>query len=368
MRFESQENNTRIPYLSSRIHSEQSDKTQLKMSYDESFTAVTEADDYKFELSKELEEMAKEELREDESVRKQSLEQMRDWIRKNPRIASCRLDANFLLRFLRFKKFSVPMAQESLERYLLLRNTYSPAFECLDITDPVVNELITSGYIFASPKRDSKGRRVIIYLPGKFDPYKYTNADMCRVHGVVYETLLEEEENQIRGFVHFADGKGVGFPHLTLFTPREAVRIVKNGERTLPMRHKEIHGFHVHPSLKFAIEFGMSLISDKIKQRVKIYTTAEEAQESVDMQLLPKEYGGEMPMDEMIELWKKEMLTVRSTLLSHDRMKVRQELFSEKAREGAVSALKAGGLEATCALGSDSTFGITGSFRKLEVD
>ncbi|KAG8224067.1 hypothetical protein J437_LFUL001144 [Ladona fulva] len=75
-----------------------------------------------------------------------------------------------------------------------------------------------------------------------------------------------------------------------------------------------------------------------------------------------------MPMQEMIDLWKKELLEHRSTLLLHDQMKVREELFSEKAREGAVSALKAGGLETSCALGSDSTLGITGSFRKLEVD
>lgn len=65
---------------------------------------------------------------------------------------------------------------------------------------------------------------------GAFDPYKYTNQDMCRIHGVVYETLMEDEENQVKGFVHYADGAGVSFPHLTLFTPREAVRIVKNGE------------------------------------------------------------------------------------------------------------------------------------------
>lgn len=67
-------------------------------------------------------------------------------------------------------------------------------------------------------------------LSGVFDPHKYTNADMCRIHAITYECLMEDEESQVRGFVHFADGAGVSFPHLTLFTPKEAVRIVKNGE------------------------------------------------------------------------------------------------------------------------------------------
>lgn len=53
---------------------------------------------------------------------------------------------------------------------------------------------------------------------------------MCKIHAITYEALMEDEENQVRGFVHFADGAGVSFPHLTLFTPKEAVRIVKNGE------------------------------------------------------------------------------------------------------------------------------------------
>lgn len=53
---------------------------------------------------------------------------------------------------------------------------------------------------------------------------------MCKIHAITYESLMEDEESQVRGFVHFADGAGVSFPHLTLFTPKEAVRIVKNGE------------------------------------------------------------------------------------------------------------------------------------------
>jgi hypothetical protein len=67
-------------------------------------------------------------------------------------------------------------------------------------------------------------------LVAAFDPYKYTNADMLRVHGITYETLMEDEMNQVHGYIHFADGAGVGFHYLTLFTPKEAVRIAKNGE------------------------------------------------------------------------------------------------------------------------------------------
>ncbi|XP_001608054.1 alpha-tocopherol transfer protein-like [Nasonia vitripennis] len=330
---------------------------------------VSEEDTYECPLSEETQKIAKEELREDKNTRDQALEQVRSWIKLNPRIENSRMDGKFLLRFLRCKKFNVPMAQEAIERYLLLRQVYHPAFHNLDINEQVMSELLDLGYIFAVPGRDHKGRRVIVARPGVFDPYKYTNADMCKIHAITYEALMEDEESQVRGFVHFADGAGVSFPHLTLFTPKEAVRIVKNGEKTLPMRHKEVHAINAHPSLKFALDFGMSLISEKIRSRVRIYTSLDDAKNNkMDTSMLPKEYGGTMPMKEMIDLWRKELLDLRPTLLTHDKMRVRPELYSEKAREGAVSALKQGFACSSASNGESTMHGICGSFRKLEVD
>ncbi|XP_060519355.1 clavesin-2-like [Cylas formicarius] len=331
---------------------------------------LTEPDVYVCGLTKETQEVARVELREDERSRESALESMREWITQNPKIKKCRMDASFLLRFLRFKKFSVVQAQEALERYVLLRQTFGVAFNCLDITIPMMRDLTDLGYMFASPKRDSKGRRVIIARPGVFDLDRFTNADMCRIHGIVYETLMEDEENQVRGFVHFADGGGVGFAYLTLFTIREAVRIVKNGEKTLPMRHKEVHGFNIHPSMKFALDWGMGLISEKIRSRVRLYSNLDECLEAghVERGVLPKEYGGEMPMAQMIELWKEELFEAHPVLMSNDDMEVNEAMFSQKAKEGAVSALKRGGISCGSEKDTHSLCGITGNFRKLEVD
>ncbi|XP_013184856.1 alpha-tocopherol transfer protein-like [Amyelois transitella] len=328
---------------------------------------LTPADDYRCPLPDETQRIAQEQLRETENSRSQALASLRSWMEQNPKFLAVRLDASFLLRFLRAKKFSVPMVQEAIERYILLRQSWGIAFNQLDYKLPTMMELIDLGYIFVSPFKDRGGRRVVVYRPGVFDPYKYTNQDMCRVMGICYETLMEDEETQVRGLVHFADGSGVSFPHLTLFTPKEAVRIVKNGERTIPMRHKEIYGVNVHPTIKFALDFGMALISDKIRKRVRLYSAAEDVE--IEKRLLPKEYGGVMPMKEMIELWKEELARKRDILLLNDKMAVRLEMYSEAAREGAVSALRAG--VKTCAGADavgDAMRGLTGNFRKLEVD
>lgn len=68
------------------------------------------------------------------------------------------------------------------------------------------------------------------------------------------------------------------------------------------------------------------------------------------------------------EKWKVEMASKRETLLMNDKMAVRLEMYSEAAREGAVSALRSGGTCAGADSVGDAMRGLTGNFRKLEVD
>ena len=69
-------------------------------------------------------------------------------------------------------------------------------------------------------------------------------------------------------------------------------------------------------------------------------------------------------------LWKEELRTSRKKILAHDEMQVNITMFTEQARIGAISALKAGNL--LCSQhnqnGITDIKGLSGSFRKLEVD
>lgn len=52
---------------------------------------VTEPDEYVCKLSKETQEIAREELREDEYTRQSALASMREWIMQNPKIKNVRM-------------------------------------------------------------------------------------------------------------------------------------------------------------------------------------------------------------------------------------------------------------------------------------
>jgi hypothetical protein len=92
--------------------------------------------------------LAEDELRETEELREHAIRAIREWALQNPRISSLRLDAKFILRFLRAKKFSIPMTQEIIERYLVLRKYFYEGefiYQNFDYKMPELFELLSKG-------------------------------------------------------------------------------------------------------------------------------------------------------------------------------------------------------------------------------
>ncbi|KAK9511305.1 hypothetical protein O3M35_005879 [Rhynocoris fuscipes] len=307
--------------------------------------------DNEVQLTGELEELAKADLREDETLRKQSLEQMRDWLQKNNDITNCRTDAPFLLRFLRTKKYSLPLAQEMLERYLAIRQLYPEWFQKLDVNDPKVLELIDLGYCVALPERDEFGRKVIFTCTGKFDPNKYTSTDMVRVHSLVLESLLDDHENQIRGYTQIYDESGLSMNHLAIWSLTDIRNIIKCIQNSVPMRHKSTHFLNLPASANKIFEFFLALLNDKLKNRVMVHKSVEDLKKQINPDILPQEYGGKVPLSDMIASMKKELLAKREALLGLDNMQID---LAKKTK--LVDDLE------------ESVSGVAGSFRKLEVD
>ena len=108
-----------------------------------------------------LKKVAETELRESAKTRKRALRELRDWLKSQPHISGCRSDNSFLLRFLRMKKFEVADTIKVLDKYLKIRTQNPDWFTQLDIQEPKLNQLISDGYIFVLPQRDSRGRRVV---------------------------------------------------------------------------------------------------------------------------------------------------------------------------------------------------------------
>jgi hypothetical protein len=99
-------------------------------------------------------------------------------------------------------------------------------------------KILFFSYIFASPFRDSHGRRVIIYNLRRVNPHEYTGRDICLAHAITYETLLADEENQILGINHIADLDGLSAAFLTLWSISEFATIIRWGEVSTYLKSK----------------------------------------------------------------------------------------------------------------------------------
>ena len=144
------------------------------------------------------------------------------------------------------------------------------------------------------------GRRVVFYRFRQSDPNVASSGhDVLALQAMTFETLLQDEENQIRGIVHLGDVGGATLRHYTFFPLDYMMRIGKGAEKTLAMRHKGFHAVNAPAPLKFVGDLLLTHMSEKLRSRVRMYTTFDEL-DFIDKENLPLEYGGVVPIKDMI--------------------------------------------------------------------
>lgn len=317
-----------------------------------------ETETYVCNLNNETQELAARELGETNKVRKKALMEVRKWIKSQTHLKRARIDSNFILRFLRMQKFEIKESCEILEKYLTMRCQYPSWFQNLDCQDPSLSALIDAGYILVLPDKDQYGRRVIFSRAAAFDPTKYNISDMMRAHIMTFETLLNDEENQVKGFTYVFDEEAVSWSQLSLWTPSEVSKAFSCCERALPMRHREIHFLNLPWTMSLIFQFAKSLLSEKIRNRFRTHSNVESLKRVVEPSVLPKEYGGRLPLSECISSWRLELEEGRQSLMELDSMKVDMAtsncLVRKKSRHDSGS-------------GSE-VLGMMGNMRKHEVE
>ena len=95
--------------------------------------------------------------------------------------------------------------------------------------------------MFVLPSRDSEGRRVIFNYTNEFDPENQSKSEIMRAFMITLESLMMDEENQIRGLTYIFYCKGLTFSHVGIWTPSEAARLFGTCEKNLAVRHRDIN-------------------------------------------------------------------------------------------------------------------------------
>uniref|UniRef100_A0A2M4ADW1 Putative phosphatidylinositol transfer protein sec14 n=1 Tax=Anopheles triannulatus TaxID=58253 RepID=A0A2M4ADW1_9DIPT len=311
-------------------------------------------DKYEFTLPDLYRKLAKEELREDDEIREQSLEQMREWIAKHPYIRKCRTDSSFLLRFLRFRKYSVPMACEALERYLAMRETFPTWFKNLDCNEPAMHELLSDA-VFTKLGQDEDGRTVILFTVKNLNVDKFDALAQGRLVALLIESLLEWEEVQIGGFRVMLNFSDTVMKHYGLWGVSDMKIFMDAINRSYPIRFREIHGAKLPKFAVSVLNLLLTFASPKLKERIICHNTVLEMKSKFDVSLVPQELGGEVDVADAGRKFLKHLENRRSVILGLDEMDIDTAHFSSLWSQSNVVENEVDG-------------GVAGSFRKLNVD
>ncbi|XP_018563232.2 alpha-tocopherol transfer protein-like [Anoplophora glabripennis] len=235
-------------------------------------------------------ERAEKELNESPEVYKRELEALRLMVKNDPNLSVPDSD-QFLLRFLRARKFDSKKAFHMIQRYFLMRLKCPELFSC-----PLPSECTTMFDLQAQNmllQRDQFGRRVYIIKVDNFDSSKVTIDDVFRVNVLALEQIVREAETQIAGIVVILDMAGLSLQHAKFFTPYYAKRMVELVQETFPLRFK---GFHIvnEPFYFDAVVAVLKpFLKEKIRKRIIVHgSDLTSLQAFVSPDILPIEYGG----------------------------------------------------------------------------
>ncbi|KAG0421716.1 hypothetical protein HPB47_002412 [Ixodes persulcatus] len=137
-----------------------------------------------------------------------------------------------------------------------------------------------------------------------------------------FEALLEDEDNQKNGVTYILDESGFRISHLAHVNLRDVQKVMINGEKGWPMRHKNIHWVNVPKYISALYDLALSMFSRKLQSRMFVHFEVSSLHEHIAPEILPKEFGGTIPVAVMADAWIKKLEEMRDLLMSHDLMGV----------------------------------------------
>ena len=179
------------------------------------------------------------ELNENIDTRSLDIEALRDKIQLRPDILINRDDDEFLVRFLRARKYNKDKAFELLCNYCQFRRKHQTFFKSLKVS--CLRPVFEDGLPMVSPGRDQYGRSVIFLFSGNWNTSLYTFEDILRALLLTVEYLIESERTQLFGVTLVIDFTGWKLGDTKLINKQHLLDAVNVFQNCFPARFKGIH-------------------------------------------------------------------------------------------------------------------------------
>ncbi|XP_071042082.1 retinaldehyde-binding protein 1 [Parasteatoda tepidariorum] len=250
-------------------------------------------------VTEEDKRKAEEELNETDESRTVALALFKEFISDQTDF-NARTDENYLLRFLRVRKFDVQKSFKALDEHYKFRAKYS---DCFPSPSGVAKALKANIFNYL-PHRDHKGRAIFVIKFKNWNTDQVSYADFVAVGNLLSEYVLDNPVTQINGFIGIWDFKGFSLKQfMTFCAPKNIYLLTSFMQDRFPGRFKIAYCINCSSFVQPTWNLFKHVLKEKFKKRILIMSSdMAELHKHVDPSILPKEYGGVMPASDATEM------------------------------------------------------------------
>lgn len=256
-------------------------------------------------LPDQFQRKAETELKDSLENRERGLRLMREMATKDKHFDGLAFDDDFLLQYLRCRKFNVKRAFSQLKALVNLRRKQPNAFSNFKFENLAIttrNKIVTF-----LPWRCPDGCVILLIQLDNWEPEEFPTEEIKRMVVIFLLQALRDPMTQVNGFKVIFDVKSNPIKHIRYCTPSNIHLLYYGPMECSPGRFKSIHILNESLTFKAAYLIVRPFLSTKIKQRIHFHSKPEELLDFFPRSIMPVQYGGDLVDYDMTD-WLKEVL------------------------------------------------------------
>ncbi|KAF2902049.1 hypothetical protein ILUMI_04148 [Ignelater luminosus] len=258
--------------------------------------------------NEQIKQFAETVLGETDENRTESIEKVRKWIQKNPKLHA-KTDDNSILAFLRGCKFNLEITQQKITNFYTMKTERPEWFQDRDPTLPTIKELANIG-VFIPLKKYHDNKLVVIIRTAAHDPKKHKQDDVFKAGKMILDVAIKEnfENATIYGISAIFDMKNISLGHARQLPPHVIKKAVFAWQNYY-CRPKQLEFVNAPLYINVVLNIFKSFMSEKLQGRVRVhFSGVDSLHEVISKDILPVEYGGnDGSTQELIEYWSQKL-------------------------------------------------------------
>ncbi|ODN04088.1 Alpha-tocopherol transfer protein-like [Orchesella cincta] len=226
--------------------------------------------------------------------------QLRDLINGEPRL-KCQMDHDFLIKFLRARKYDVNASFRTLLQYYEMRRGLGEKLLrfCPDVLHPV----LSTNMFVVLKNRDAHGRQILLFRAELWDPTTTSLDDVFLTTLLIGEEMIRSEKTQIHGTVVIQDLKGLTVSHARQFTFAQIKKCIAVLQGAFPAKFKAIHVVNQPYVYDVLLTIAKPFLSRKLMSRITFHgSSLNKLRQAVGENILPESLGGNLGEEEAADL------------------------------------------------------------------